>query len=208
MLYGLLVDLVPVTREFYDEKMWQWWNNESRLWATMGENQPISKAEIARSTERRAERHRGGYKGVHFLMKAKDGTAIGTIGLNRVDQWNRYSWVGAWIGEEDYWSGGHGTDALLLLVEYAFEWLDLRRLILMTMGINLRAQHNVTKCGFKLEYHARENTVFNGLVVDSVQYGLLRAEWLGREVLVDQLSLREKAQERYSAVAPPDMAKQ
>ena len=197
MLHGLLVDLVPMTREFYDEKMGQWWNNESRMWATMGRNQPVSKAEIARINEHRARGRERGYTGVHFMMRAKDGVDIGTIGLNWVDQWNRFSWLGAWIGEPDYWSGGHGTDALLLIADYAFEWLDLRRLILMTMDINKRAQRNVENCGFKLEYHAREAGVFDGQLVDTVQYGILRSEWLGRDTLVDKLNLREKAARRY-----------
>jgi len=196
ILHGLLVDLVPFTKGFQD-KMVQYWNNESRLWAMMGENEPISKAHIGRIMEERRGAAERGYTGVHFMLRAKDGQIIGSIGLNWVNYWHRFAWVGAWIGEAEYQGGGIGSDALLLLTDYAFRWLDLRRLVLETMGLNERAQRNVEKCGFQLERRARFATYVNGEWVDVLGYGLLREEWPGRDTLVEQLGLRQKAAERY-----------
>ncbi len=200
MLNGLLVDLVPFTREWYDEKMHAYWNNESRLWATMGDQLPTTRAQIKRIIEERVQGRERGYPGVHFMMRAKDGNIIGSIGLGWVDRWNRLGILGAWIGEQDYWSGGHGTDALLLLVDYAFRWLDLRRLMLGTMAPNIRAQRNVEKCGFRLEAYERQATLVNGEWFDALNYGMLREEWRGRDVLVEELGLREKAARRYGKV--------
>jgi RimJ/RimL family protein N-acetyltransferase len=197
ILRGLLVDLVPFTREFVEQKMHEYWNNESRLWATMGEVEPVTRDQIKRISEHRAEGRERGYTGVHFMMCARDGSIIGTMDLNWVDYWNRVAWLGAWIGEEDYWGGGHGTDGLLLLAEYAFGWFDMRRLALGTMDINQRAQRNVEKCGFRLESRGRRATLVNGLWVDSLEYGMLREEWRGRDALVEELGLREKAELRY-----------
>lgn len=198
-LHGLLVDLVPFTSEF-PEKMHQHWNNESRLWATMGDDGPVTRAQIDRINEERAEGIERGYTGVGFMMRARDGKIIGTMGLNWVDEWNRCAWLGAWIGEEDYWGGGHGSDGLLLLVEYAFRWLDMRRLALGTMALNERAQRNVEKCGFTLESRSPDGTFVRGRPVDTLSYGMLRREWRGREALVEELKLREKAEQRYGKV--------
>ncbi len=198
MLSGLLVDLVPFTREWYQEKMHAYWNNESRLWATMGECMPISRASIARIIEERAQGRARGYSGVHFMIRTKDGVTIGNIGLNWVDYHSRCGYLGAWIGEEGYWGGGYGTDALLLVVEYAFDWLDLRRLALGTMALNVRAQRNVEKCGFRLEGRERQATLVNGEWLDALTYGMLRGEWPGRETLIERLGLREKAAQRYA----------
>ncbi len=195
-LHGLLVDLVPHTSEF-DDKMYQFWNNESRLWAFMGEDGPISRAAINRIIEERRGGAERGYTGVHFMMRSRDGKIIGGIGLNWVNYHHRFAWMGAWIGEPEYWGGGYGTDALLLLMEYAFDWLDLRRLVLETMGINDRAQQNVEHCGFKLERRAREATFVRGEPIDTVTYGVMREEWPGREALVEKLNLRERAYKRY-----------
>jgi len=196
VLHGLLVDLEPLAPAFTD-RMHDFWNNESRLWATMGEDGPVTRAEIKRQVEEWAQGRERGYTGVHFMMRAKDGTVIGSIGLNWVNQWHRFAWVGAWIGDQDYWGGGHGSDGLLLVTEYAFQWLDLRRLVLGTMGMNERAQRNVEKCGFRLEARQRKGTVVRGEAIDSLLYGLLREEWPGRAALVKELELPAKAAQRY-----------
>jgi RimJ/RimL family protein N-acetyltransferase len=198
-LHGLLLDLVPVTHEYHD-KMVQYWNNPSRLWAMMGENEPISKDAVKRIIEERLQGAERGYTGVHFMMRARDGNLIGSMGLNWVNYWSRVAWIGAWIGEEAYWGGGHGTDGLLLIMDYAFNWLDLRRLALQTMGLNARAQRNVEHCGFQLEARQRESTFVNGQRVDALNYGVLREEWPGREVLVEQLGLRARAEHRYGSL--------
>lgn len=197
MLNGLLVDLVPFTREWVEEKMHTFWNNESRLWATMGDQAPTTRAQIRRIVEERRGGRERGYPGVHFMLRARDGQIIGNIGLNWIERYNRVAYLGAWIGDEAYWGGGHGTDALLLLVEYAFDWLDLRRLALGTMATNIRAQRNVEKCGFQREAFERQAALVNGEWIDTVNYGMLRDEWRGREVLVEELGLRERAAQRY-----------
>ena len=199
VLHGLLVDLVPSTAEF-GEKMYQFWNNESRMWATMGDYGPITRAQINRIREERAQAAERGYTGVHFMMRARDGNIIGNISLNWVDYYNRVAYLGSWIGEPDYWSGGHGTDALLLLVEYALSWMDMRRLALSTMGPNVRAQRNVEKVGFRLEARERQATLLNGEWVDALTYGMLREEWRGRDVLVEELDLRARAEQRYGTL--------
>lgn len=200
ILRGLLVDLEPLNAEFREQKMYEYWNNESRLWATMGDNEPTSRAQLKRMNEERGGARERGYTGVHFMMRARDGNIIGSIGLNWVDYWNRHAWLGAWIGEEDYWGGGHGTDALLLVVDYAFRWMDMRRLVLGTMAINERAQRNVEKVGFKLEGRQRRAATVLGDEVDGLTYGMLREEWQGREALVDALGLRARAEKRYGSL--------
>ncbi|RPI91572.1 MAG: N-acetyltransferase [Chloroflexi bacterium] len=196
-LRGLLVDLVPFTGEYNDEKLPVFWNNLSRQWATMGDNDPVSRATLQRMQERRAEGRERGYTGAHFMMRARDGNPIGTIGLNWVDYWHRFAELGAWIGDEAYWGGGHGTDALLLIADYAFRWHDVRRLTLGTMSINERAQGNVEKVGFRLEKRARKLTMFDGCWVDGLEYGMLFEEWRGRDALVEELGLRAKAAQHY-----------
>jgi len=201
MLKGLLVDLEPFTSEWEKTIMHAHFNNESKLWATMGDNSPITRAEIKRMQEERAEGRERGYPGVHFMMRARDGKIIGSMGIGWISYQNRVAWLGAWIGEQDYWGGGHGTDALLLLCDYAFDWLDMRRLCLGTMAINERAQRNVEKVGFKLEGRKRGETLVNGEWLDGLSYGMMREEWVGREALVEQLGLRERAEQRYGTVA-------
>jgi RimJ/RimL family protein N-acetyltransferase len=92
--------------------------------------------------------------------------------------------------------GGYGSDAMLLIVEYAFRWLDLRRLFLVTMSHNVRAQRQVEKCGFALEGRRRALMYWNDTYHDWLFYGLLREEWPGQEVMIERLGLRDKAREQ------------
>ncbi|MBI5960917.1 MAG: GNAT family N-acetyltransferase, partial [Chloroflexi bacterium] len=102
---------------------------------------------------------------------------------------------GAGIGDPAYWSGGYGSDCMLLIVQYAFDWLDLRRLFLTTRGDNFRAQRQIEKCGFRREAASRLKTLTSqGQYQDSLYYGLMRSEWPGREEMVERLKLREKAE--------------
>jgi RimJ/RimL family protein N-acetyltransferase len=188
MLEGLLLDLVPFDKRFVDRivdwrngPMREWWNDDGLL---------------ARATHRRWLQERPPHHGrhSHFGMLTKDGVPIGSFGIFGIDYVHRQGEVGAGIGNPAYWSGGYGSDAMLLICEYAFNMLDLRRLYLDTFGHNFRAQRQVEKCGFVLEARQRGKMCdTNGVYRDWLHYGLLRDEWPGREVMVERLGLRDKA---------------
>ena len=186
-LEGLLVDLVPYGDEF--KKMEHRWNNsEAVFWASVGERAVMSRASIERRQQERAES--GPRHSVWFGIRTKDGKPLGDIALNWVVPHHRLSMLGAMIGEPDYWGGGYGTDALLLIVDYAFNWLDFHKLWLGTMAPNVRAQRNVEKVGFKLEARGRREIYADGEWVDHLLYGLLREEWPGRETVIARLGLK------------------
>ena len=191
-LEGLLVDLVPYGDEF--KKMEHRWNNsEAVFWASVGERAVMSRASIERRQQERAERAESGPRhSVWFGIRTKDGKPLGDIALNWVVPHHRLSMLGAMIGEPDYWGGGYGTDALLLIVDYAFNWLDFHKLWLGTMAPNVRAQRNVEKAGFKLEARGRREMYADGEWVDHLLYGLLREDWPGREAVIARLGLKAR----------------
>ena len=191
-LEGLLVDLVPYGDEF--KKMEHRWNNsEAVFWASVGERAVMSRASIERRQQERAERAESGPRhSVWFGIRTKDGKPLGDIALNWVVPHHRLSMLGAMIGEPDYWGGGYGTDALLLLIDYAFDWLDMRRVWLDTMSLNGRVLRQMEKVGFTLEVRRRRASIADGQWVDGVVFGLLREEWPGREAMVERLGLRAR----------------
>lgn len=191
MLNGLLVDLVPYGAAFRP-KHHTWWNNESKFWGSMGEYGLISRARIDRMHEQWDSDDDPGWYGVPFGIMTKDGTPIGYFGINDVNPYSRCGILGAVIGEPDYWGGGYGTDALLLIADYAFCELDLRRLWLMTMSLNERVMRQMEKVGFTLEVRNRRATLVDGVWHDVVVYGLLRDEWPGRAVMIERLGLEAR----------------
>ena len=192
MLEGLLVDLVPMGRRLAElEHTWE--NSEAAFWGDMGDRQFFSRATVERHQAERAEsRARERSLGVPFGIQTKDGTPIGVFYLGLTLPYHRIAMLGIQIGEPDYWGGGYGTEALLLAVDYAFGWLDLRRVWLMTMSLNARMMRSAEKAGFRLEARQREATVADGVRHDALIYGLLREEWPGRAALIKKLGLRAR----------------
>ena len=192
-LEGLLVDLGPYGKRFLDLEH-TWHNSDAWYWATAGDRWIASKESIQRNQQERVEwREKHGSNSVWFGIQTKDGLPLGDICLNWVLPYYRHSMMGAGIGDPEYWGGGYGTDALLLMVDYAFDWLDMRRLWLGTMGLNERVQRQMQKVGFKLEARRRQMMFADGVWTDELVYGLLREEWPGRAAMVERLGLRAKA---------------
>lgn len=191
MLEGLLVDLVPFGKRFL-ERAHIWQNNESFFWASMGARHVASRAQLAYYREEEANERPTPNDGIVFGIQAKDGTPLGSIGCNWISPHNRLANLGAWIGEPEYWSGGYGTDALLLLLDYVFFTLDIRRVWLDTMSLNERVVRQMGKFGFFLEGRERRAMFADGVWLDVLIYGLLREEWPGREVMIERFNLRAR----------------
>ena len=194
MLEGLLVNLVPYGKAFQDLDH-RWMNSEASFWSSGGERHFMSQAMIAaRHAQWAEERERtGGGSGVGFGVQTKDGKPLGYFGINWLAPAHRLAMLGAKIGEPEYWGGGYGTDALLLLLDYTFDWLDVRKAWLMTTSMNARVMRQMEKVGFRLEVRQRQSALADGVWYDWLAYGLLRDEWAGRATLVEQLGLRERA---------------
>lgn len=190
ILEGLLVDLVPLGDRFKVLEH-RWENNESAFWSDVGDRQFLSRQVIQRRQEERAARPGPGM-GVGFGIQTKDGTPIGIFFVGDIKPHLRLAMLGAQIGEPDYWGGGYGTDALLLIVDYAFDWLDLHRLWLVTMSLNARVLRQMAKVGFTLEARQRQATLAENAWHDLIFFGLLREEWPGRAALVERLGLGQR----------------
>lgn len=188
MLEGLLVDLVPYGRRFMENDH-RWSNGPAIFWSSMGRRDIVTKAQVEAEQREWRESTRP-ETGVAFGVQTKDGKPLGYFGLNFVSYHDRVANLGANISEPDYWGGGYGTDALLLLVDYAFDTLDMRRLFLITMTLNERVLRQMEKVGFLLEGRMRQATVADGVPYDVVIYGLMAEEWPGRPAMIEKLGLR------------------
>ncbi len=201
-LEGVLVDLVPFDARFESRMvtwlngpMGEWWGQVG-LWSNAAQRR--RNEEWAAQPESVRQRH------LRFGILTKDKVPIGLFSLNQIDPVHRMAEVGAGIGEPAYWGGGFGSDAMLLITDYAFRWLDLRRLWLTTREDNIRARRQVEKCGYVFEGLRRFWVYYGGVYRNMAIYGLLREEWPGREALVEQLGLRERARARGYGEALPE----
>jgi RimJ/RimL family protein N-acetyltransferase len=100
---------------------------------------------------------------------------IGNIKLGPIDWVHRRGEIGILIGEKDCWRQGYGTEAIRLLIDYAFHTLNLRKLTAGTYAANERSTHAFEKVGFVREGLLKEHSFFDGENIDVIRLGLLRA---------------------------------
>jgi len=113
-----------------------------------------------------------------FAIRTRaDDRLIGLIGLYTVFLPQREAFMGIQIGEREYWGKGYGTDALSVLLHYAFGELNLYRVSLSFLEGNERAMRSYEKCGFRYEGRERRAWAYDGRRWDEIYMGLLREEW-------------------------------
>ena len=102
---------------------------------------------------------------------------IGTVGLEHIDHVNMTATLGIFIGDEKEREKGYGTEAINLILDYGFNYLNLNNIKLDLMSFNERALKCYQKCGFK-EYGRRRKCKFiNGKYYDSIEMDILAEEF-------------------------------
>ncbi len=82
------------------------------------------------------------------------------------------------IGETTMQNKGIGTEAITVILDYAFKELNLHRIYLNVFSFNERALGLYKKIGFVVEGKARESLFRNCSYYDIVQMGILQKEYL------------------------------
>jgi RimJ/RimL family protein N-acetyltransferase len=112
------------------------------------------------------------------IRSLEEDRVLGFIGLAGNMFPHGDAFVGIGIGDRDFWGKGYGTDAMNVILRYAFQELNLRRVSLDTFEYNPRAIRSYEKAGFVHEGRAREYLLREGRRWDLIYMGILREEWL------------------------------
>lgn len=112
-----------------------------------------------------------------FFIRLDDGEAIGEIVLKDVDPDAGRASMRIALFSATRCGQGYGTEALRLLLDFAFGELGLHRVELEVYSYNERARRSYLKCGFKEEGRLREAVIADGRRYDLVLMGILRAEY-------------------------------
>ncbi len=112
-----------------------------------------------------------------FAIETLEGRHIGNVGLHDVHPRYRTAEVGIFIGEREYWGKGYGTEAMRLLLAFAFGELNLHRVFLHVHAGNERAMRSYEKCGFVREGALRQAVYKDGRYQDVLVMGILDPEY-------------------------------
>jgi RimJ/RimL family protein N-acetyltransferase len=114
----------------------------------------------------------------NFMIRTlADDRTIGFVDLSGFDWAAGDAWVGIGLGERAFWGQGYGTDAMQIILRYAFEELNLRRVSLTVFEYNPRGIRSYEKAGFKIEGRVRQAINRSGQRWDIIFMGILRSEW-------------------------------
>ncbi|MFW5433479.1 GNAT family N-acetyltransferase [Paenibacillus apiarius] len=102
---------------------------------------------------------------------------IGDIELQDIDGINRSAHMRIAIGGLAHQGKGHGSEAIGLLLEYAFGTLQLHRIELNVFAFNGRAIHVYEKAGFKREGVQRDTLYYDHKYHDSIMMSILEDEY-------------------------------
>lgn len=102
-----------------------------------------------------------------FLVIQSPKKAIGTIGLS-INWKDRVGTVGIQIGELNDQEKGYGSDAATALLRYAFDTLNLRKIVWHAFSFNQRSIACAKKCGFAEEAVLKQMRYVNGKYWDEV----------------------------------------
>lgn len=114
------------------------------------------------------------------LRTCQDDTLIGFVALFNLKWRNQSAELAIAIGDPAYRGQGYGSDALRLILNYAFDELALHRVHLSVMAYNSAAIRAYERAGFVREGVQRQAVQRGGQRHDLVGYGILRSEWQSR----------------------------
>lgn len=112
-------------------------------------------------------------KEVYAVYLKENNLHIGNVSLQRIDLKNNSAEIAYLFGEKQYWGQGYAKEASDLLIDYAFNVLNLHRLYFGTHIENIPMQKLGEKLSFKKEGLKKDAQFKNGLYNDVVIYALI-----------------------------------
>ncbi|MBO5023631.1 MAG: GNAT family N-acetyltransferase [Clostridia bacterium] len=110
------------------------------------------------------------------LTLAESGKMIGTCGFSSFDTDNNAAEVG-YVLSPDHWRKGIATEALLRVMRFGFEELELHRIYARIMDGNTASEAVARKCGMKHEATFRKALLVKGEYRTIKIYAVLREEF-------------------------------
>jgi len=181
LLHGEMVHLTAENPEVMGPKLSRW--NQDTGWERFLDSDPprlFSEKNHKEWLERNLEKSDEIF---WAIRKLDDDAIIGFMGLFALYPQHGDTLVAIAIGEREIWSQGYGTDAMRVMLRYAFNELNLRRVGLIVFEYNPRAIRSYEKAGFTHEGRVRGAMLRDGKRWDFLYMGILREEWLAQGMM-------------------------
>ena len=116
-------------------------------------------------------------KVVQFIILDKeDNRPVGSTYFRDIDYDNEKAEFGVFIGETDAMGKGFGTEAAVLMLDYAFTVLKLHKIYLRVLSTNTAAEKSYLKAGFKREAYLKDEYKIDGEFTDIIVMSIINGE--------------------------------
>lgn len=156
-----------------DEAFFLQWLNDAKTRAKIGETMPTSR------TQAKAYTNREGKDCIWFaVVRKSDKQVIGETGLLRMFPAWRTTDLTIIIPNKQDQGKGYGTEAINLLMNYAFGILNFNRISIGVVGFNTKALAFYKKVGFIQEGIQEQGYYYNYKYYDFVMMRILKKEFM------------------------------
>jgi RimJ/RimL family protein N-acetyltransferase len=185
-LIGPTIALRPV--EPSDLPVIRSWVNDPQIRSLIGETRPLSYTAAETYVE---QLQRDPTRVWFMIIERATERRIGECGLLRMMPEWRTTDLSMILGEPESWGRGYGTEAITLLMDYAFGTLNFHRIAIGVVGFNTRALRFYEKVGFRREGIQREGYYYNHSYHDFVMLSILEHEFRAQQGAPSPLTAHE-----------------
>lgn len=126
-----------------------------------------------------------------IISKQRDVELVGTISLIDIDLYNRSANLSIIIPRKHYHNKGIGSEAVFLILLYAFETLNLNRVHIQIPAYNSLAIAVANKIGFQQEGELRQAYFDKNEYHNVLQLGLLKTDFEEKKMAGDYLKYKD-----------------
>jgi RimJ/RimL family protein N-acetyltransferase len=172
-LEGETVELRRHARENYG--LYAKWYGDTEIWhLTSWALSPLNRSAVEKLFEDRELSPIDDSFAIHIK---DDKEPVGVISLMNISDTNASAELSVIVGHPDDRHQGYGTEAIELLIRYAFEELGLNRVGLSAFDFNGEAISAYEKLGFAVEGRYRQAIKRNSGFHDAILMSILKNEW-------------------------------
>ena len=114
---------------------------------------------------------------VEFVIETSQKKTVGVVGLAGIDSTHRTAEIYIVIGEKEFWGKSVMLEAECLLIDWAFNSLDLEKIWAESRPENIASLITMKKIGFQVEGTLRNEKIVNGQRTTVLRLGLLREDF-------------------------------
>ena len=139
---------------------------------------PLSTGQVQKQLDALEKEMEESKNAFYFTIRTRpEDRLLGFASIRWIEWTHATGWVRLGIGDRQDWRQGYGTQALNLMLEYAFNELNLYRVGAEIIEYNQGARRLFEKAGFHEEVRRRQALSRDGRRWDVLLYGLLSQEW-------------------------------